>query len=50
MLIKGTRVQTAVNIEHETISQDCAAISGRTGTVEDERHRSYESPLLGFNH
>lgn len=44
MLIKGTRVQTALNIEHESISQDCAAaISGRTGIVEDERHRAYES-------
>ena len=44
MLLPGTRVQTALNIEHETINKDCAAaISGRTGVVKDERRRSYES-------
>ena len=44
MLQIGTRVQTALNIEDERISADCAAaISGQTGVVKDERFRSYES-------
>lgn len=43
MLTKNTRVRIST-VEHETINKDCAAaISGKTGVVEDERIRAYDS-------